>query len=59
MIEEFTMKLDDGREIRVTGELLEAEIPPHTVEELVKSATFAELVVKMSEQLTSMGTNSK
>lgn len=54
MVEEFIMKLEDGREIRITGELLEKKIPTDTAQELVKSSTFAELIVKMTDRIASM-----
>lgn len=54
MVEEFIMRLEDGREIRITRELLEKKIPTDAAEELIKASTFAELIVKMTDRIASM-----
>lgn len=57
MIEEFIVKLEDGTEIRIAGELLDRQLPEDTKEVFIstlKTGTLEELLLKMSEQIKSM-----
>lgn len=57
MIEEFIVKLEDGTEIRIAGELLNRKLPNEALEQLVsiiKSDTLEALLLKMSKQITYM-----
>jgi hypothetical protein len=55
MIKYFIMELEDGRQVKVSGEVLKNKFPTPLAEELVtsiKNETFQDLLIRMADEIT-------